>query len=267
MRFVQEDEAVVGNESCVNPAMFRSPVRRRETAGASRSDRRWMPRWSVQRIPRPGFRAVHPPTQRMHGERAFATRVYRSAAGEVPQTISHRLQDAAVGTIEPLGQTPGALVGFVHDDPPIHHEEDSARCRNSTGTRGFGVGLGGEGEHGDVQAGRLAGPCRQGDGTGQDRGSSSPREAWPTAVRSASSEAFMTLLARADCHANGAASSPQSSAKNSGKSVWSSLAISGTGHPFHDAERSAIGRALLASGRHATPKIRVSRNRIHHGPN
>ena len=91
----------------------------------------------------------------------------------------------------------------------------------------------------------LPAPVGRAMTSGQGRGSS-----MPTAGRSAPSAASSTLPARADCHAN--ASSPQSSAKNSGKFVWSSLVILVQGTRSVTPKERYWAGALLASRRHRT---------------
>ena len=159
VRLVEKNQAVVGDESRVNRPRTRAvPVGPEQQTGADlidggRHDGR------LERITRPSFRAVHPSPQRMDSQGAFAVEPGGSTAGEMPEAVRNRLQDPVLGSLQLSRQTPGAVMGFVDDDPPIHHEEDPTGSGHHA-ARSEAGSLRGEREHGDIQAGGLAGPRR-----------------------------------------------------------------------------------------------------------
>ena len=177
MRLVEKNEAVIGDETRIHrPRTRATPVGSEQQAGADlidggRHDGR------LQRIARPGLRAVHPPAQRVDGQRAFIAEADPSTIGEVPESVRDRLQDPVFRLFQLLRQTPSPVMGFVDDDPSVYHEEDAARGGHRT-ARSEAGGLRGECEHGDVQAGGLAGPRRECDCVRPRPGSVNARRGW-----------------------------------------------------------------------------------------
>ena len=97
----------------------------------------------------------------MHGEGERA-RICHSAIREVSQAVRHCLQDALLRAFELGSQTSRTVVGFVHNDSPVHHEKDPSRRGDRSGRpEGCPPGLDSNSEDGNVDTGCLAGASRQ----------------------------------------------------------------------------------------------------------
>ena len=165
VRLVQEDQAVVGRESGVNrPSPWSATIGAKQEARThlvhGRGDDGWL-----KRVSRPRLRTVHSAAQHMDRERSLSLEPGCCSVRDPEKIVRNRLQDSVLGRLELFGQLPCAFVGLVHDDPPVHHKEDAARSRDRL-VHPQAVCLGGQSEHGDIDAGCLAGCGRQGDCVG-----------------------------------------------------------------------------------------------------
>lgn len=117
----------------------------------------------LQRAARPGLGAVHAAPQLEDLQRVGCRRrEWCRAARQGAQLVGDGPDDGAVRVPESVRESPGALVGLVDDDAPVDDEEDASR----RGDRPVGaetIGLGGEREQRDVDAGGLAGRRGQGE--------------------------------------------------------------------------------------------------------
>ena len=168
MRFVEQDKAVVGNESRVDrPGSGTAAVGAKQQPGADLVHRRGDD-GRLQRVARPGFRSIHAAAQRVHGERPLAPESGGCAVGDASQIVRDDLQNAVYGLLQLLRQPARTFICFVDDHPSIHHEEDAAW----RGDRLPGIQprrLSRQGEQGDVHAGGFPGCSRQGDSVGPGR--------------------------------------------------------------------------------------------------
>ena len=168
MRFVQQNETVVGHQSGIDrPCTGAAPVSaeqqtRPDLIHRRRHDHR------LQRIARPCFRAVHTAAQGMDGERQLVFESGRRATGDTSQPVGDDLQNTSSGVGQLLRQPARPLMRFVYDHPSVDHEEDAARGGDQTpGIRPRRLNR--QGEKGDIHARGLAGRGGQGDGLGPRR--------------------------------------------------------------------------------------------------
>ena len=163
VRLVEQDQAVVGDEPCVDrPCAGAAAIGAEQQPRADLIDGRSDDR-RLQRIARPGFRAVHAAAQNVDRQRPLALEAGGLAMGDASKVVGHRLQYPALRLLQLFGQTPCAFMGFVYDDAPVHHEEDApGRGNHLPGSQPRRLGR--QREHCDVQAGGLAGCGGQGDG-------------------------------------------------------------------------------------------------------